>query len=1571
MFVYQCNETQSMNTITLIKKEVPTRFLAIVTAVSLILTAFPAAFFVAEAATLTVSPTDITVQENTEEISTVNASGHTNLSLSFAYDAEALDDADVFEYGWKRTSDPTKHPLGTINGANEGSAGDESGSESVSIDPSAAVSDLELYFTNTGTAADDDIIVSSISLSGDVVAPTEIIITNITELQNAIENQADGQTWKIQAGDYGLDRSISISVNGQTGWYFPIVVDDLTITGVGNPVIFGEEFSANGAHSSQNLVSVFGDNVTISDLTLMPKVEPNKTVEVMGEDFTIENVIFTPNTKVDESLYDGITNPQDREDLKEWGGSLYFSHEGDHVVKNVTINNGGVSFRYSPSGTDITFENVNIINETDVDWINAYRYSSGFNNSGNSIIGEPEVVYYVNATEANVASVFTSAQNGDTIELTSDITTSEQVTITRPITLKGNNHTVNVDFVKTGNDNNSAIGVINTDNVTIQNIILDGVGDAPWPQQLHGINVYESTGLILENITAKNFEGSGISINSSEVTASDISTENNAWHGINVDQRTSEPSKLTINETSQHTDMLHLYVDDVTKNVTIIDADDQYSTSSPGVFPGESTDRPNDLLYMLNSDDESPITTFTTPVDGAVASTTRVTGTIIDNQNVAQYSFIVSGSDSWNTRKWTPNLTPVLFDLNLCEEDRLNTCDENTLVDGEYKVRVAAYDGNGNRDISTNVSFILDTTGPKIDIKAGSQGSNDVFSEVSFKLFDKNKVDKLTLNGVEKDLSNNNWSDLNFVSPGKFGAVEGENTLIVYDVAGNSTTYVFTLFVDRDRPVFEVLEPVDGFIAYDDFEIKVHGTDNVGLGQFVVNLKDASGANLKPCLNESAGGVTDYTTSCTVDVDSLAPGFYGFKANARDLEGNISNTVSQTFEVREIVESIEILTPTTTEEVSGLYNFTALYIDADNTTDHIQWAVRAGSCDPNKGTVAGNVDGFSDGNSGYNFNIMLDTTDWLNGEYCFVVNPKEGPGEDDLRATQMFTVDNLEYGPYCGDGMMNQTWEMCEVGDANCTDMCTFANQCTDLQLAKITLDQNAPASESFDGQIYLGAATNIIPSGTWFNLGETGDASYIATANAVAGLAVERTADGKLALAFRGDNDSREIDYVQGTIETTNVDFGTVEREPNPSFKLENGNGSFLDVFDKNGSSIDFDLRVDTGNVGVTVEINEDSQMCLATLLITNPASDGDSITTDAYTFTAQYFDDDATTDTINWVIKPESCESNNTSVNLLGYGIAGYSPANYDPLTGQVSVTVDLSGLTNDNYCFVVNPQETGGESDTDRAIRLFTLDRSVDPDPETYTISGTKYEVLDSGNTPYTAGWTIYLTDGNTVTSTTTDASGNYSFEVAEGSWEVYEAVTGDWTQSDVMVTNGATSTEGGLESCVFNFSSGASDGDCDFYNEEEAAQSMFISQSSNSGGTRVFQSLRSATPMVLGASTSQCPFLNDFMQMEGQNDPFMVMKLQLFLSIFKDLFGGTDNPVTGVFDATTEQNVKTFQAFYSDQILDPWFELGIVPHNEPTGFVYKTTLWKINSIICPEDIALPDLEGETLEENVVIR
>lgn len=119
-----------------------------------------------------------------------------------------------------------------------------------------------------------------------------------------------------------------------------------------------------------------------------------------------------------------------------------------------------------------------------------------------------------------------------------------------------------------------------------------------------------------------------------------------------------------------------------------------------------------------------------------------------------------------------------------------------SLPDGTYTVKYNAHDTAGNVSRTSSFEFTIDATKPVATVKDGRRytvSTGSTYDLISFKLQDAQKIDKVVINGIEKDLTNNKWSDVNFIKPGVFGAVSGVNTMVVYDVAGNSETYSFTL----------------------------------------------------------------------------------------------------------------------------------------------------------------------------------------------------------------------------------------------------------------------------------------------------------------------------------------------------------------------------------------------------------------------------------------------------------------------------------------------------------------------------------------------------------------------------------------------------------------------------------------------------------------------------------------------------------------------------------------------------------------------------------------------------------
>ena len=407
------------------------------------------------------------------------------------------------------------------------------------------------------------------------------------------------------------------------------------------------------------------------------------------------------------------------------------------------------------------------------------------------------------------------------------------------------------------------------------------------------------------------------------------------------------------------------------------------------------------------------------------------------------------------------------------------------------------------------------------------------------------------------------------------------------------------------------------------------------------------------------------------------------------------------------------------------------------------------------------------------------------------------------------------------------------------------------------------------------------------------------------------------------------------------------------------------------------------------------------ATLEITGP-TDGQILAPDQVTqVTAEYIDDDKTEDQFAWAIRSAGqCDSGESTVagNVNGFS----DPYVFSTSTGSFSAVVDASDWEDGDYCLIINPLEQVGE-DNLRSTAIFTLETPL------YRIGGYKWEdengdgFLDdaeseSGTVESTlSGWTIYLTQGETVLSTTTDSTGYYYFDVPTGTWTVTEETVSGWTQTglyrngfpvlglsivdsslDFEPTLDSELVEVGseLEGCTFTVPEDGLEVDfytCSFGNQQDpvfvpvqndSSTDSGTSANRSSGGTRI-ERVVAPTPIVLGATTDApqfCPFIMEYMQMGAENDTWEVMKLQLFLNVFQSLFGGTDNPVTGNFGAVTDANVKRFQEHFSSEVLDPWYEAGLVDNSNPTGFVYKTTAWKINSLLCPGTSSAPDLTEE---------
>lgn len=231
--------------------------------------------------------------------------------------------------------------------------------------------------------------------------------------------------------------------------------------------------------------------------------------------------------------------------------------------------------------------------------------------SGNTVTPS-SVTAGVGGDYATLQEAIDNVASGGTINIISNLTTTSQVTVNKPVTINGGGHTTNPAFAMVDTSNNSVIGV-QADNVTISNLIVDGAGGT----SLHGINVYMATGINLDNVTLKNNDKSGLNINGSTVVVNNISTSGNSsiYGAINVDQAdgVTKPARLTVDGTSSQAESLAIKIDDINKDVDVVINNSQYQSQvigkykiynikqAPEVLPPVVPQAPQNLVFSRSN----------------------------------------------------------------------------------------------------------------------------------------------------------------------------------------------------------------------------------------------------------------------------------------------------------------------------------------------------------------------------------------------------------------------------------------------------------------------------------------------------------------------------------------------------------------------------------------------------------------------------------------------------------------------------------------------------------------------------------------------------------------------------------------------------------------------------------------------------------------------------------------------------------------------------------------------------------------------------------------------------------
>ncbi len=206
----------------------------------------------------------------------------------------------------------------------------------------------------------------------------------------------------------------------------------------------------------------------------------------------------------------------------------------------------------------------------------------------------------------------------------------------------------------------------------------------------------------------------------------------------------------------------------------------------------------------------------------------------------------------------------------------------------------------------------------------------------------------------------------------------------------------------------------------------------------------------------------------------------------------------------------------------------------------------------------------------------------------------------------------LKPAPYCGDGVQNQAWEMCDGTDGlqtgeQCTAQCQIANQCVEKAFARVNVElfENHSNGDITD-DIFLGSALNKIPMGAWFLLYDSG--TYVSDANAngyedVQGLAVERQEGSVRVVAHGSHPNDGSKEHIVGDVEFFNFEVTEPTSDDSGNNKLENGFDMIMDnvpgqdeVWLKNGNDTQsfFWLTVTTADDGFFANYGDDVPMCV-----------------------------------------------------------------------------------------------------------------------------------------------------------------------------------------------------------------------------------------------------------------------------------------------------------------------------------------------------------------------------------------
>ena len=424
------------------------------------------------------------------------------------------------------------------------------------------------------------------------VSEEGISVTDTQSLFEAVETAEAGAIIRLTAGTYAFNDNLYIDKS-------------LTLSGSGSVVIErGTENWGTNSTGRTSLITVAADDVTIRNVTVQgaETIGSNYAHGInvwQSENVRIENVVAKDNDGVGVLVNDSsVTLSNVQTSGNGWGG--------------VNVDTGKAS-----GSTSLTLESgcsfaevLAIYCDSAAMAENVEVTAAGYHEATVTLAGSENVVRHVWTTNEaitdgsfiagdaaglrNAVAAAPAGAGSKIVLVENTYALNANLALDKALTIEGIGEVViekGTESWETNSAGRTSLITIAADDVTIRNVTVQGA-ETIGSNYAHGINVWQSENVRIENVVAKDNDGVGVLVNDSSVTLSNVQTSGNGWGGVNVDTGSNtNTTSLTVDAACAFGETFQIYCDSkaMAEEITV---------TADGYTAAETADQNKNMRYV-------------------------------------------------------------------------------------------------------------------------------------------------------------------------------------------------------------------------------------------------------------------------------------------------------------------------------------------------------------------------------------------------------------------------------------------------------------------------------------------------------------------------------------------------------------------------------------------------------------------------------------------------------------------------------------------------------------------------------------------------------------------------------------------------------------------------------------------------------------------------------------------------------------------------------------------------------------------------------------------------------------